>query len=100
GNEPPIIDATGGTAIATGGFFGPQGDGQFALKSFNRYDYLADATYYIGPHNLKAGFGYQRVDADVLRDQSGGQLVNVLGTTDEGQTICSHTLFATPGATV
>ena len=48
----------------------------------------------------RPGFGYQRVDADVLRDQSGGQLVNVLGTTDEGQTIYSHTFFASPEATI
>ncbi len=79
---------------------GPQGDGQFALKDFTRYDYLADATYYVGPHNLKAGFGFQRVDANVLRDQSGGQLVNVLGPTDDGQTIYSHTFFASPDATI
>jgi hypothetical protein len=100
GNEPPVIDATGGTGIATGGFVGPQGDGQFALKTFTRYDYLADATYYVGSHNLKAGFGFQRIDGDVVRDQSGGQLVNVLGTTDQGQTIYSHTFFASPEATI
>jgi hypothetical protein len=100
GDVPPLIDATGGTAVATGGFVGPQGDGQFALKDFTRYDYLVDATYYLGPHNLKAGFGFQRVDANVLRDQSGGDLVNILGTADDGRTIYSHTFFASPEATI
>ncbi len=98
GDIPPVIDATSGTQIATGGFVGAQGDGQFALKQFTRYDYLADATYYLGPHNLKAGFGFQRIDANVVRNQSGGQLVNILGTSDQG-TIYSHTFFAGLDAT-
>ena len=31
-----------------------------------------------GSHELKAGFGFQRIDADVLRDTSGGQIVEIL----------------------
>jgi hypothetical protein len=99
GNVPPVIDATGGTQVVTGGFVGAGGDGQYALKQYTRYDYLADATYYLGPHNLKAGFGFQRIDGNVVRDQSGGQLVNVLGTSDQG-TIYSHTFYASPDATI
>lgn len=100
GNVPPIIDATSGTAAATGGFVGPGGDGQVALKEFTRYDYLADASYYFGPHNLKAGFGFQRIDANVIRTQTGGQLVNVLDNSDPANIIYSHTFYASPEATI
>ena len=60
---------------ASGGFGGSDGTGQFASKEFTRYDYLADVSYYLGAHDLKAGFAYQQVDANVLRTYSGGQLV-------------------------
>src|SRR5262249_52108751 len=100
GDVPPVIDATSGTAIATGGFVGAQGDGQVALKQFTRYDYLADATYYLGPHNLKGGCVFQRIDANVVRTQTGGQFVNVLDNSDPANIIYAHTFYTSPGATI
>jgi hypothetical protein len=97
GNEIPYIDNRTGIQSATGGFLGPGGEGQFALKDFTRYDYLADGTYFIGSHELKAGFGFQRIDADVLRDTSGGQIVEILDPLEDdplGRTVYTHTFFA------
>ena len=103
GNIIPYIDNRTGIQTATGGFLGPGGEGQFALKDFTRYDYLADGTYFLGSHELKAGFGFQRIDADVIRDTSGGQIVEILDPLEddpEQRTVYTHTFFASLDSTI
>ncbi len=103
GNEIYTVDNTGDVQVASGGFGGPGGDGQFATKTFTRYDYLADASYFLGDHDLKAGFGFQRVDADVVRDTSGGQFVSILAPFEDDplqRPVYSHIFFAGPDATI
>ena len=103
GNTIPYIDNRTGIQTATGGFLGPGGEGQFALKDFTRYDYLADGTYFLGSHELKAGFGFQRIDADVIRDTSGGQIVEILDPLEDdplGRTVYTHTFFASLDSTI
>ncbi len=103
GNQIYYLDGTSGTDIASGGFSGTGGDGQFASKTFTRYDYLADASYFLGNHDLKAGFAYQRIDADVIRDTSGGQFVSILDPFPDDplqRTVYGHTFFAGPDATI
>ncbi len=103
GNQIYYVDNTGDVLTASGGFGGTAGDGQFASKTFTRYDYLADVSYYLGNHDLKAGFGYQRIDADVVRDTSGGQFVSILAPFEDDplqRPVYSHLFFAGPDATI
>jgi len=103
GNQIVYVDNRTGNQEASGGFLGPGGEGQFALKDFTRYDYLADATYFLGSHELKAGFGFQRIDADVLRDTSGGQIVEILDPLEDDplqRPVYSHTFFASLDSTI
>jgi outer membrane receptor protein involved in Fe transport len=102
GNIIPYVDNRGEFQVATGGFLGPGGEGQFALKDFTRYDYILDGTYFLGSHELKAGFGFQRIDADVIRDTSGGQIVEILDPLEDDplqRTVYTHTFFAGLDAT-
>ncbi|MET0618862.1 MAG: TonB-dependent receptor, partial [Thermoanaerobaculia bacterium] len=103
GNQIVYVDNRSGNQIASGGFLGPGGEGQFALKDFTRYDYLADGTYFAGSHELKAGFGFQRIDADVIRDTSGGQIVEILDPLEDDplqRPVYSHTFFASLDSTI
>ena len=103
GNIIPYVDNRSGTQIAEGGFLGPGGDGQYAEKTFTRYDYLADASYYLGNHDLKAGFAFQRIDANVIRNTSGGQLVELLDPLPDDplqRPVYTHTFFASLDSTI
>jgi hypothetical protein len=103
GDQIYYVDNTGGVQTAFGGFAGVNNDGQFASKQFTRYDYLADASYYIGDHNFKAGGGYQRVNANVNRTTSGGQWVQKFSPLEGApadQFVYQHSFFAGPDATI
>jgi hypothetical protein len=103
GDAPYVLDNTSNVVTASGGFGGSDGTGQFATKKFTRYDYMADVTYIFGNHDIKAGFGYQQVDADVIRNYSGGQLVSILSPLPDDplqRTVYSHQFFASPDSTI
>ncbi|MGH9316118.1 MAG: TonB-dependent receptor, partial [Thermoanaerobaculia bacterium] len=103
GNQIAYQDNTGAVVVNSGGFEGTDGNGQFATKQFTRYDYLLDANYFVGNHDLKAGVGFQRVNANVVRDYSGGQLVVILppfATDPLQRLVYSHQFFAGPDATI
>ena len=103
GDQIYYTDNTSDVVTATGGFGGADGNGQLASKQFTRYDYLADASYYLGNHDLKAGAGFQRVNANVLRTYSGGQLVSILSPfADDPQQrlVYSHQFFASADSTI
>jgi hypothetical protein len=62
---------------AAGGLAGVNGDGKYDRKTFDRYDYRMDGTYLLGNHDIKVGFEFERIKADVFRNYSGGQLVQI-----------------------
>ncbi len=72
-------------------------------KKFTRYDYRISGNYFVGNHDVKAGFMFERVDANVFRDYSGGQFVTILPAyeTDPLQRpVYFHSFFASPAATI
>ena len=102
GDQIYTTDNTTDVVTASGGFGGSDGTGQFANKTFTRYDYMADVSYYLGAHDIKAGFGYQQVDADVFRTYSGNQLVSILPPLEsdpQQRTLYGHQFFASPDST-
>jgi hypothetical protein len=103
GNQIAILDNTGDVVTASGGFLGTEGNGQFASKQFTRYDYLVDGNYFLGSHDLKAGFAFQRIDADVVRDYSGGQLASILSPFEDDplqRPVYGHQFFASEDSTI
>ena len=103
GDAIPYQDNTGDVVTASGGFQGTEGNGLIATKKFTRYDYLIDGNYIVGNHDLKTGFAYQRVDADVSRTFTGGQLVVILPPfPDDPQQrlVYSHQFFASLDSTI
>ncbi len=103
GDEVYFNDNTVDPVLASGGFGGVGGDGQFApTKTLTRYNYRADASFFLANHELKAGFDFQRLDADVLRTTSGGQFVTILPAFEddpEGRLVYHHLFFAGLDAT-
>jgi hypothetical protein len=64
---------------------------------------MADVSYYLGNHDIKAGAGFQKVDANVLRTYSGGQLVSILSPFADDplqRTVYSHQFFASNDSTI
>ncbi len=104
GDEIYTVDNTGDVVTASGGFGGVAGDGQFApTKTLTRYDYRVEASYFLANHDIKAGFGFQRLDADVLRTTSGGQFVSILSPFEDDpqqRLVYSHLFFAGLDATI
>lgn len=99
----PYQDNTGDVITASGGFGGIEGNGLIADKKFTRYDYIADASYIVGNHDVKAGFGYQRVDANVVRTFNGGQFVVIQSPfPDDPQQrpVYNHQFFASLDSTI
>jgi hypothetical protein len=103
GDEVYFNDNTVDPVLASGGFGGVGGDGQFApTKTLTRYDYRADASVFLANHEVKAGFDFQRLNADVLRTTSGGQFVTILPPFDDdpqGRLVYHHLFFAGLDAT-
>ena len=78
GDQIAYQDLTGDVTTSFGGFGGVEGTSQFDRKTFTRYDYRLDGNYFLASHDIKVGFEFERVNADVFRDYSGGQLVQIL----------------------
>jgi len=100
GNQIRYEDHTGSIVTATGGF----GDnGQYDTKKFTRQDYSAEATRFLGNHDVKAGFEYEHITAQVVRSFSGGQLVQILAplaSDPQQRTLYSHIFFASNDSTL
>ena len=77
------------TSLTTGGF------GRFDDKDFTRKNMTGSFTYYLGHHELKAGFDFQTDTAAISRGYSGGQQV-----TDYGDGTYSHYYWTVAGADV
>jgi hypothetical protein len=99
GNQIAYQDTTGSFLTASGGFGGVSGNGQWDQKTFTRDGAALAGTYLLANHDIKGGFEYQRVTADVLRNFAGavggqgGQLVQI-GNDPVYGTYYSHLFFA------
>jgi hypothetical protein len=104
GDEIYYVDNTVDPILASGGFGGVGGDGQFApTKTLTRYDYRLDASYFLANHDIKAGFEFERIDADVIRTTSGNQFVSILPPFEDDpdqRLVYSHLFFAGLDATI
>jgi hypothetical protein len=103
GNQIAYQDNTGDVPVASGGFGGADGTGQFDTKKFTRYDYRLDGNYFVSNHDIKAGFGFERVKADVIRNYSGGQLVQIFSPYEDDpmqRPVYFHSFFASPDSTI
>ncbi len=80
----------------TGGF------GLIQQKEFSRDLLGLTASRYVGNHEIKFGAEYEQQKADVVRRQSGGQLVEVFTSQnlDPIPPIYRHSYWTTPDATV
>ncbi|MGE5275864.1 MAG: TonB-dependent receptor [Acidobacteriota bacterium] len=86
---------------AQNGFFQTGGFGLIQDKSFVRDFYGGSATKYLKGHEIKAGVEYEHTTADVIKRNSGGQLVTIYeNTVHPNQPIYSHAYWTTPTATV
>jgi len=111
GNQPAVQDTTGDFVTATGGFIGVSNNGQWDSKTFKRDAAGLAGSYLLASHDIKAGFDWERVTADVVRNFSGataacpscGQLVQILSplADDPAQRpVYSHIFFASINSTV
>lgn len=82
-------------------FFQTGGFGLIQDKNFQRDHAGASAARYLGRHDLKLGFEYEKEKADVVRRQSGGQQVDVFrNPLNPNRPIYQHRYWTTPDATV
>ena len=94
GDVPQIQDAQL-NFFQTGGF------GLIQQKDFKRDFYGGSLTRYLKQHEVKFGVEYEQATADVLKRESGGQLVTKFeNTVNPSQPIYSHFYWTTPDATV
>lgn len=103
GNQIAYQDNTGDFVVASGGFGGAEGNGQFDTKTFKRYDYRLSANFFASNHDIKVGAGFERVNADVVRDYSGGQLVQILPPFEDDpleRLVYGHQFFASADSTI
>ncbi len=107
GNQFAYQDTTGDVVTAYGGFGGVSGNGQWDNKKFTRDAAVLTGSYLLANHDIKVGFDWERVSANVLRNfsgatpDSGGQLVQILNPLEEGGSpIYSHIFFASLNSTV
>ena len=103
GDAIAYLDNRGGVSVATGGFQGADGTGQFDDKKFTRYDYRINGNYFVSNHDIKFGGEFERVNADVFRNYSGGQFVTILDPYADDplqRPVYFHSFFSTPESTV
>ncbi|HEX4439595.1 MAG TPA: TonB-dependent receptor [Thermoanaerobaculia bacterium] len=103
GDQIYTVDTSVDPNVASGGFGGVNGDGIFDDKTFTRYDYRLNSEHFLGAHDVKVGGEYERVNADVLRNYSGGSLVNILSPYDTDplqRPVYSHSFYASPDSTI
>ena len=78
----------------TGGF------GQIVAKDFTRDAYGVSAEKFLSSHDLKAGFEFEKEEAQVIKRMSGGQRVDILEGEETGLPVYSHFYWTTPTATL
>jgi len=94
GNEIQYRDA-GDDFFQTGGF------GLIQNKDFERTHYAASVMRLFRGHEIKGGFDYQIDEAQVTKQMSGGQQVDVFeNQNDPARPIYRHFYWTTPDATV
>ncbi len=82
-------------------FFQTGGFGLIQLKNFKRTAYGASLSPFFGDHALKLGVEYEKDEAEVIKRESGGQLVTIFANpVNPGRTIYQHSYWTTPNATV
>ncbi|HTY43055.1 MAG TPA: TonB-dependent receptor [Thermoanaerobaculia bacterium] len=83
------------TNLQEGGF------GLIQEKNFKRWLGDISVTKYLGPNEIKAGFGYQSDQADVIKRMSGGQQVTIYeNPNDPNQPVYSHFYWTIPTASL
>ncbi len=94
GNAIQYVD-TRNDDLQSGGF------GLIQNKAFKRYFYGVSLTEYLGHHEFKGGFEYERETAAVTKVESGGQLVTIFDNPeDAAKPIYQHFYWSAPGATL
>jgi outer membrane receptor for ferrienterochelin and colicin len=94
GDTIQVIDRTN-NALQSGGF------GLIQEKKFKRYFGAASATAYLSKHEVKFGVEYLEDKADVVKRESGGQLVTILPNVDPTMPpVYQHFYWTTPDATI
>jgi hypothetical protein len=82
-------------SFQTGGF------GLIQLKNFKRTAYGVSLAPYFGDHSIKLGIEYEKSEAEVIKRESGGQLVTILtNPVNAAKPIYQHSYWTTPDATV
>jgi Carboxypeptidase regulatory-like domain/TonB-dependent Receptor Plug Domain len=86
---------------AANDFFQTGGFGLEQDKTFDRKLYGTSLERFYGAHDIKGGFDYQTQTAEVTKQMSGGQQVDVLANeTHPSKPIYRHFYWTTPSATV
>jgi Carboxypeptidase regulatory-like domain/TonB-dependent Receptor Plug Domain len=103
GDQIAFQDFTSGVELDSGGWRGVEGTGQLDTKRFTRYDYRLEGNYFLGSHDAKVGFQFERVNANVTRNYSGGQLVQINSPYEDDplqRNVYFHSFFADPASTI
>jgi len=81
--------------LQSGGF------GLIQDKSFKRYFAGVSLTEYVGHHEFKGGFEYERETASVTKQESGGQLVTIFDNPgNPNKPVYQHFYWSVPGASL
>ncbi|HEX7139231.1 MAG TPA: hypothetical protein VF219_15360, partial [Vicinamibacterales bacterium] len=98
-------ESASGNAIqyrdASNDFFQTGGFGLIQNKTFDRKFYGGSLERYLGQHDIKGGIEYENESADVVKQMSGGQQVDVFANpVNPAKPIYRHFYWTTPDATV
>ncbi len=86
---------------ASSDFFQTGGFGLIQLKNFKRTAYGASLSPFFGDHAIKLGVEYEKAEAEVIKRESGGQLVTIFANpVNPARPIYQHSYWTTPNATV
>ena len=81
--------------LQSGGF------GLIQNKNFKRYFAGVSLTEYVGHHEFKGGFEYERETAAVTKQESGGQLVTIFDNpSNSNKPVYQHFYWSVPGASL
>ena len=82
-------------------FFQTGGFGLIQAKNFKRTAFGGSLSPYFGDHTVKFGIEYEKDEAEVIKRNSGGQLVTVFANTvNPARPIYQHSYWTTPDATL
>ncbi|HEY1252774.1 MAG TPA: TonB-dependent receptor [Thermoanaerobaculia bacterium] len=98
-----VLPGPGGDVIQTidrnNDFAQSGGFGLIQEKHFKRYQASIAGTSYLGNHEIKGGFEYLEDKADVIKRESGGQLVTILNIVGyNGPPVYQHFYWTVPDA--